>query len=173
MRLISIDPGTTTCGIAIWDIGDNFNIIDLTSFTLVIDRDIYLETRISMIRDYIFNIIKDVEPFQLIHESGFIDRFRPQAYGPIYAVIYNIREAFKLYFNYSDDERIFMYPPKNVKARLATGTADKSGMLEAVSSIDELKPFITLAETEHAIDAIAIGYTHLLNIREMPELLLL
>jgi len=173
MRLISIDPGTATCGVAIWDIDDNFNIMNLTSFTLNIDRNIYLETRISMMRDYLFNIIKDVEPFQLIHESGFIDRFRPQAYGPIYAVIYNIREAFKFYFNYSDDERIFMYPPKSVKARLTSGTADKFSMLEAVSNIDELKPFITLAETEHAIDAIAIGYTHILNIRDMPELLLL
>ena len=45
-------------------------------------------------------------------------------------------------------------------------------MLKAVSEIKELKQFIRGNETEHEIDAIAIGYTHLNLIKNVNEVLL-
>jgi len=172
-KLISIDPGTSTIGVAIWDIDKDFKIQDLSSFTIVIDTKIYTERRIKIVNEIVYDIINRHRPLQLVHESGFMDRFRPQAFGPIYATIFMIRQSFKDLYKYTDDHGIFMYSPKNVKATVDTGEADKFDMLRAVSTIVEIKPFLTGVETEHAIDAIAIGYTHLKNIRECNELLLL
>jgi len=173
MKMVSVDPGTSTCGVAIWDIDDDFKIVSLRSLTIKVNTEIYLDTRIKKVHDFLLKIYKEEEPVLLVHESGFIDRFRPQAYGPIYATIYMIRTSFRKYHDTTDDDFIFQYPPKMVKALMSTGEAGKLDMLKAVNDNKELKPFLTDTESEHAIDAIAIGYTHLTNIRYMPELLLI
>jgi len=176
MIFISVDPGTSTCGVVIWNIKfKNKKIIinKIDSFTITINRDIYVEVRIKKIYDIMVNIININQPTFLVHESGFLDRFRPMAFGPIYATILNIRQAFRDVYNTKNDDYLFMYSPKLVKSKVSTGEADKFDMFKAVTSINELKPFITGAESEHVIDALAIGYTHILNIRERPEILFL
>ena len=170
MRLVSVDPGTVTIGVAVWDINDTLTIDRLTSFTVYIPEFLPLNKRLDLIYHTFKDIFMDTEPFQLAHESGFINRFRPQAYGPIYTTIYLIKQA---YTETIGDYGMFAYPPKMVKAVVSKGTADKNDMLKAVNSIKELQPFITAKETEHEIDAMAIGYTHLLNIRNYPEILFL
>lgn len=173
MKMVSVDPGTSTCGVAIWDINDKFEIVSLNSLTIKVNTDIYLDTRILTVYDLLLNIFKEEKPMVLVHESGFIDRFRPQAYGPIYATIFIIRNSFRKYMETVNDDYIFQYPPKMVKALMSTGEAGKLDMLKAVKDNKELSPFLTDVESEHAIDAIAIGYTHLTNLRFMPELLLI
>ena len=174
MTLISIDPGTSTCGVVLWDIDDNdFSILGFDSLTITIDKSIYLETRINTIYKILKKIMVEYRPFQLVHESGFMDKFRPMAYGPIYATIYHVRQTYKELYRLGDDRGIFMYSPKYVKAMVNTGEADKVDMFDAVTNIDEIKPFLSNVESEHVIDAIAIGYTHIVHIRENPELLLL
>jgi len=169
MVMISIDPGTVTCGVAVWVIDDKFFIKDLYSFTIYINPDKELNKRMNDLY-YIFkDIFNDIEPFHLAHESGFINRFRPQAYGPIYTTIHLIRQA---YIETMGDYGMFAYPPKMVKSVVSKGTADKDDMLKAVTGIKEVSCFLTKKESEHEIDAIAIGYTHLLNIRNYPEILL-
>lgn len=176
MIFISVDPGTSTCGVVIWNIlfkNKKVIIKDINTFTITISRDIYVEERIKIIYDTMVNIIKINNPIFLVHESGFLDRFRPMAFGPIYATILNIRQAFRDVYNTKNDEYLFMYPPKLVKAKVNTGNANKFDMFNAVNSIKELKPFLIGYESEHVIDALAIGYTHILNIRETPEILFL
>ena len=170
MRMMSVDPGTTTCGVAIWTLNDRFAITDLTSYTIVIPAAMPLEQRLATLNNLIREIVRELKPLHLAHEAGFINRFRPQAYGPIYAAIYLIRNA---YMDIMGVDGLFSYPPKTVKAAVATGGAGKDEMLEAAYSIKEIEVFLTGAESEHAIDAILIGYTHLMNIREMPEILFL
>ena len=169
MRLLSIDPGTVTCGICIMDIDiPSFKVVNINTTTLYINNELDLETRLVTLYNYIRNLVIEIQPEQFAHEAGFINRFRPQAYGPIYAAIFMMRKAYRdvLPFN-----NMFSYPPKSVKAVMSTGTAGKDDMLLAVTKNKELKRFITGYETEHEIDAIAIGYTHLLNIRNNFELL--
>ncbi|RLF08142.1 MAG: hypothetical protein DRJ64_01640 [Thermoprotei archaeon] len=169
MRIVSVDPGTITCGVAVWDLDKNFRIVALYSFTIYISNDLELNARMDNLY-YIFkDIFKDTEPFHLAHESGFINRFRPQAYGPIYTTIYLIRQAF---IEEVSPYGIFAYPPKMVKAVVSKGTADKNDMYEAVYKIRDVVPFLTGKESEHEIDALAIGYVHILNIRNFPEVLL-
>ena len=168
MRLVSVDPGTVTCGVAVWDIDDRLAISSLYSFTIYINDKLSLNKRMDKLY-YIFkDIFTETKPFQLAHESGFINRFRPQAYGPIYTTIYLVRQAFTEIIG---DYGLFGYPPKTVKASVSKGYADKDDMFTAVNGIEEIKRFITGNESEHEIDAIAIGYTHLKNIREYPEIL--
>ena len=173
MTLVSVDPSTTTWGVATWELDDNFNIIDIDSYTITIPKDIYIETRINIAYGMLSRHLERVLPYQLVHESGFLDRFRPMAYGPLSAAIFCLRNAFKNLYELNDDVGIFQYPPKTVKASVMKGDADKDDMEIAVNSILELKPFLTGIESEHAIDAIAIGYTHIKNLRMYPELLLL
>lgn len=169
MKMISIDPGTTTCGVAIFFIDDiTFEIKNITSFTITIDNAIPLEFRLYKLYETLHKIILEVGPMHYVHESSFMNRFRPQAYGPIYAAIFMIRKAF---IDYNSTSGLFTYPPKSIKAVVSTGNADKDDMFKAVSSIQELSKFLTGMESEHAIDAMAIGYVHLLNIRQQPELL--
>jgi len=168
MRLISVDPGTVTCGVAVWDLNNEFKIDNLYSFTIFVDSDIDLNKRMDRLYNIFNNVFNELQPFQLAHESGFINRFRPQAFGPIYTTIYLIRQAF---INEISNYGLFSYPPKMVKAFVSTGGADKDDMFKAVNNIKEVKPFLTGFETEHEIDAIAIGYTHINNIRMYPEIL--
>ena len=169
MRMISVDPGTVTIGVVIWDLNNDFTIDNFKSFTIYIDPNKDLNVRMQDIYHIFNDVFKEEEPFHLAHESGFINRFRPQAFGPIYTTIYLIRQAF---INTIGVYGMYAYPPKMVKSIVSKGTADKDDMFTAVNSIKELKPFITGIETEHEIDAIAIGYSHLLNIRNYPEVLL-
>jgi len=167
--MISVDPGTVTVGVVIWDLNDDFTIYNFKSYTIYIDSNKSLNVRMESLYHIFKDIFYEEEPFHLAHESGFINRFRPQAFGPIYTTIYLIRQAF---IDTVSVYGMYAYPPKMVKSVVSKGTADKDDMFSAVNSIEELKPFITGIETEHEIDAIAIGYSHLLNIRNYPEVLL-
>lgn len=168
MKMMSVDPGTSTCGVALWDIDDKFNITGMNSFTITIPTTIELDKRLAMLNITIKKIVAEELPMHLAHEAAFIHRFRPQAYGPIYAAIYLIRNA---YSDIMGDAGMFAYPPKTVKAAVSTGDAGKDDMFAAANGIPEIKKHLTGKESEHAIDAILIGYTHLLNIRAVPEML--
>lgn len=65
-------------------------------------------------------------------------------------------------------------PPKIVKATFYDGTATKQDMLQSLQRIPELHSLIPSASslTEHEVDAIAIAYTLLLEIRRTPNILL-
>ena len=173
MIFISIDPGTSTLGVAVWDISflDNIKINDVTTFTVLIDSKQYIDRRVNQVYRTLIKLYEINQPTFIVHESGFMDRFRPMAYGPIYATIHNIRQAFRDYNKSFDYKDIYMYSPKYVKARIGKGTADKDDMLTAVKGIKELNVFLNDTESEHEIDALAIGYSHILNMRAMPEII--
>jgi len=171
MKMISIDPGTITCGVAVWDIDDNsFLIKHINTFTIILDAHLDLEFRLDILYNVLSNTVKEIKPLHYVHESAFINRFRPQAYGPIFAAIIMIRKA---YLDFNRNTGLFKYPPKSVKAIMDTGDANKLDMLEAVKRVKELSVFLRGDEDEHQIDAMSIGYVHLLNIRAQPELLLI
>lgn len=174
MIIASIDPGPTTCGVAFYTICDNtFQVLDLISYTVEVNSTVYLENRINIIYNRIKELMYIHRPFQLVHETSFLDRFRPMAVIPLSISIYLLRSIFKDMYGLGDHRGIFGYPPKSIKASMIKGDANKHDMFDAVTTIPELKSFITGLESEHEIDAIAIGYTHIKNFREQPELLLI
>ena len=170
MRVMGVDPGTMTCGVGFIDLDERFNIVNSFSFTIVIDGKIDLNERLDLLYHKLKDIIVYYNPYLLVHESGFINRFRPQAYGPIYTSIYLINRA---WIDIKGAHNIFSYPPKLVKSLVSTGDADKGDMLYAITNNPELNKFLTGRETEHEVDALLIAYSHILNIRATPEVLLL
>jgi len=172
MRIISIDPGTMHCGVVVWFINpNNLSIRDMLSFTIEVNPNLNVEDRIWLLKEKLLDIYIDFNPIHLAHESAFLNRLRPMAYGPIYTTINVIRKSF---IDYSGSfNSIFSYPPKLVKSFVSKGTANKDDMRSAVTNLKELQPFLTGYESEHEIDALAIGYGHILNIRQLNELLLL
>jgi len=174
-NIVGIDPGTNYAGYVTFTLDNDFNIVHIEPFLInlydnipsyhtgtVFDRLQYLDL---IVRDRFY---RD-QPIQLAIEAGFINRFRPQAYGPIANAIYVIENAYRHVLGMSS---IFEYPPKTVKATLITGNANKKDIYTAVSNIPELSKYLYPNISEHEVDAMAIGYTHILRLRKVPELLL-
>jgi len=175
-NIVGIDPGTNYAGYVTFTLDDNFNIVHIEPFLINLYDNIptYYTTSVFKRLLYLDIIVRDRfyrdQPIQLAIEAGFINRFRPQAYGPIANAIYVIENAYR---DITCTSSIFEYPPKTVKAKLSTGNADKHDVYTAVSSIPELSKYLYPNISEHEVDAMAIGYTHILRLREMPELLLM
>ena len=168
--MLSVDPGTVTIGIAVWDIDPNtLAIRNIITYTPYVNKDLNMEHRLFYIRNLFINIVEEHQPYMIAHENAFLHRFRPMAYGPLYTIISHLREAF---FNNFGMYNVYGYSPKSIKMNMIKGNADKDDMYLAVSSNKELSKYVNQYTDEHQIDAIAIGYTHLINIRKTPELLI-
>jgi len=171
MKLIGIDPGTNYCGVATFTV-ENFTITNLE--TRLIDStwiDTGLFDKLLNVYNETYKIFLETLPIWLAIEAGFINRFRPAAYGPISKCIFSIEKA---YYDATGLKNITELPPSIVKKFISqNGLATKGDMLTAVSNIPEISKFLKGNETEHEIDAIAIGYTKLKTFLDYPELLLL
>ena len=177
MTIVSIDPGTLHCGVAVWKLDNKtLSIKNIKTFTIEIDNNYDLEDRLTLLKKRLTNLWENIDeiPLHLVHESAFMNRLRPQAYGPIYTTIYIIRKSFLSYYKINNKDRIFAYPPKLVKSFIIKGDANKNDILNGVKKTEELITFIDeTKQSEHEIDAIAIGYTHIVNIRNYKEILTL
>ena len=171
MKIIGIDPGTNYCGVAVFTI-ENLKITNL--YTSLIDStwiNSGLFDRLLNVYNESFKIFTEERPFWLAIEAGFINRFRPAAYGPISKCIFSIEKAF---YDATGLKNITELPPSIVKKFISqNGLATKGDMLTAVRNITELSCFLSGNESEHEIDAIAIGYTQIKNLLNIPEYLLL
>jgi len=176
-NFIGIDPGTNYCGVAIFNINDDMTINNLNTILIDLTEPRYsiiennLNYRLERLYEITSEIFQDTLPVWLAIEAGFINRFRPAAYGPIAKSIFAIEKAF---MDNTGLRNITEYPPSIVKQVVSKhGLANKNDMFLAVSNIEELSKFLIGNESEHEIDAISIGYTQLINFRKYPELLIL
>jgi len=177
-KLLGIDPGTNFCGVSIFTIESLDKIVDVRTELIDISNPIYTDLsndlfyRLHRLEEAIKKLCLTEYPFMPIAlgiEAGFINRFRPAAYGPLAKSSFIIEHAFK---DITGSNLIVEYPPSIIKKRVSRqGLATKSDMLTAVLNNDELSPWLIGMETEHEIDAIAIGYCLLEDIRERPEIL--
>jgi len=173
--LLGIDPGSNFVGLAWLEVDVYCNVVSIDHFTIDLANPVYgvypntLNDRLRRLNGIIFDLCLDYNPFWLAIEAGFINRFRPAAYGPIAKSIFAIEDAFLSYLGMN---KITEYPPSIVKRKIAQqGLANKDSMRDAIMSISEINRFINPTATEHEIDAIAIGYTKILEIRERPEII--
>lgn len=172
MYIIGIDPGTNYCGVAIFKLNNNIEIENLNTILIDLTKESNssLFNRLNVLYNrlvYIFNLYI---PIYLAVEAGYINRFRPAAYGPIAKAIYTIEKA---YYDVTMLYNITEYPPSIVKNIISNnGLANKDDIEEAVYNIPDVEPFLTGYESEHEIDAISIGYTKIIEIRKYPEILI-
>jgi len=173
MKLLGVDPGSTTIGVAIFDIDDyKLTINNITTLTLNYSKPLkpifsnHITDKMFRLEQDIKTIVKEENIFWLAIEAGYISRAQPSAFGPLSKSMITIHRAF---IEASNSYNITEYSPSIMKSVLQTKSNHKDDMLKAVKKIKELKPFINDNQTEHEIDAIAIGYTKLLDGRKYPE----
>jgi len=167
--IVSIDPGTNT-GIAIYEISPkDFSIVSLETLTVVLSEYGDLLAKLVKIKKTIASIIETYNPIIVSVEAAFLNIRFPKAVMQLSQIISAIELTIK---TINSDIKIFEYPPKYIKKIIATGTADKDDMTEAVLKIKELSSNININHmSEHEVDAMSIGYVTLLEIRKTPFIL--
>lgn len=100
-------------------------------------------------------------------ENPFINRLRPNAFGPLVEVVAAVRLAVR---EYNPIVKFFTYEPSVIKKSVGAGAiAGKEAVKEAILKLNELNPcaLTSLADLdEHALDAVGVAYTHLLRYRK-------
>ena len=176
-RFIGIDPGLSNLGVAIFDI-DYYTdrILRIEAFTLVNDKlpnhtgfdvDTVTERTVKLykLRDSLQNLLCHYNPSHVVSEAPFYNRFMPMAFGALNEVVAIVHNAVLCW---NPNVGFHTVPPLTVK-KLVNTKAVKNDTVKgkelvklAISSIPEIMsvlvtPIDTLSE--HAIDAVAVGYS--------------
>ena len=176
-RIIGIDPGLANLGIAVFDIDyQTGKILRIQAFTIVNDKipdrtgfdiDFIAERTIKLhkLKHVIQWALEAYNPAYVVCEAPFYNRFMPMAYGALLEVVSMIHNAV---LEWNSNIGFHTVAPLLVK-KLVNTKAVKNDSLKgkelvkiAVSIIPEImnvleQPLDSLSE--HAIDAIAVGFT--------------
>jgi Holliday junction resolvasome RuvABC endonuclease subunit len=175
-KVLSIDPGLNRTGIAIYTIDMELRkAISLEAFTLVneklIDEIEFEETyhservfKLYRLKNAFTQIIRDCNPSAVVCESPFYSSFRPTAYASLVEVISHLHDCV---IQHNHNTLFRTVEPMVVKKTVgATLTNNKSSVKDAIMTIPDITTIaivdINMLD-EHAIDAIAIGYTFFKN----------
>lgn len=176
--IVGIDPGTNLLGFSIlrFDLR-NLEVISVEADTFKSERMIEEDDLITIThneriaklyaqKNNLLQLFNSVQPNWIACEHPFMNRFRPNAFGPLMECLFAIRTAA---IEYSQIVKFFTYPPSIIKKAVGAGAhTGKDPVKEAVLANKELSPneFTHLGHLDNnAIDAIAIAYTHLKEIR--------
>jgi Holliday junction resolvasome RuvABC endonuclease subunit len=176
--IISIDPGSTHVGIAAFNVDiKSLNILDINAWTIngakLAGKDTWTEelydnrfSRILAIEEELLRIYMFYKPTIVASESPFINNSFPAAGIALTEVMSAIKRSLLRYDRWM---HLYLIPPSSVKnAVFANGAAKKDIMQEKViqlfSSLYNGNIPIHLLD-EHSIDAIAVGYATLKNIK--------
>lgn len=170
-RLLAIDPGSNTMGIALMEI-DLYNreCVVGTAYTIngaqlmknypeIIATHGERNARLYAQKAHINNLLVHFEPHGVVCESPYMGRF-PQAYAALVECIHGIRQAVMEYDSTIGLQLIDPPTAKNAVGVKARGSQKEEvgeaiRHLEHVRYLDELR----LNELdEHAKDALAVGY---------------
>lgn len=169
-KIIAIDPGSQTLGIAIYTISSsNKAIIDIKTSTLYLENlpmnnlfnnSFSRDDKLVSLYNFMLNLFNSERPSAIALEAPFFNRFSPKAYGVLTEVVAYIKMAA---FNYSTLIDLINVEPLLVKKSIGSNYREgKDGVRDAVIRNNVLKPFLSNSITEHEYDAIAIGW-HLYN----------
>ena len=172
-RILSIDPGSNSLGVASLTIDPVSElIINIQAFTVHVEylyKTDYCESdednprinRMLKIQYEISKILDFYRPKLVVCESPFFNRLRPGAFAPLVEVMHTLRLAV---LNYGCLVPFYTIEPSIIKKAVgASHIGDKNAVNKAVKEIDEIvvaTPFSLDLLDEHAIDAIAIGYSY-------------
>jgi len=170
-NIIGIDPGNNT-GIAIYTLNDKLEIVNVSTHTIklsdVVSHEEYtLLTRVAYLSSVVEHLSVTYNPLAVVLESAFLNMRFPKAVIQLSQYTAALEQGF---YKNNSFIKILRYPPKYIKKHIgATGKADKDDMLTAVSNIPEISRYLTTGITEHAVDAMAIGYVGIDYFRSYPH----
>ncbi len=176
-NIIGIDPGSETLGLCIMEVDiQTLQIVKTSAQTFVgskmFEQNNWLSTihsartaRIQAHKQNLINHFRLLNPFNIACESPFYNPRRPNAYGVLVETLTMIRHAV---MEYDPWLQLYLIDPPTVKKSIgAPGNADKAIMLNTLKTVTELnldRPVEFL--DEHSIDAVAVAYCRLKQIRE-------
>lgn len=176
-NIISIDPGTNM-GVAIYTLdSDSGLVVGISTHVYSLNNHIctthklnnlLLKTQaIERACTSLYNLYK---PVAMVVEAAFLNSKFPKAVMQLSHFIATIDNTM---FRLNPLIKFFRYPPTYVKMGIgAGGNADKVAMRKQVSSIPEITNFLDVSKvSEHEVDALAIGYVGIMNIRDRPHVL--
>jgi Holliday junction resolvasome RuvABC endonuclease subunit len=172
-KLIAIDPGNNI-GISIYTLKNiTFEIVDIQTFTIILENRIpdYVFDKMFYKLQILNSVVMDLaaihRPLAVGIELPFLNSRFPKAVMQLSQYVSVIEAAF---YNVDPFIKFFKYPPKYIKAvGSGKGNADKNDMLKAVNNNNELNIHVNPnLLSEHEVDAILIGYTAILEIRQFP-----
>lgn len=179
LKLFGIDPGTEFCGVSIFEHVIKGDILSFTPLTINTNK-IYLPeaqlreeyhgdrfVRIMKVTTAFKELLAFHNPNAIACESPFFHKLHPTAFAPLVELVFALRNTS---MDYNPIIPFFLYPPRLVK-RIFTGDsfAKKDQMKLALFSKQDLLSKTTTDLTklsEHAIDAIGVGYTHIENLKK-------
>ncbi len=173
LRVLGIDPGTTTMGIAVLDWDLESPVIDVaTAFTLVAnDRQMgYQSTadlhgsrvaRLQLQADLVRGLLYDFRPHVVIAEAPFMGRFA-QSFSALVECVQTIRGVL---FEYDPHMPFNLIDPPSVKKAVGVAKgkmSDKEDVRRALSEQPDLRWHVNLSDLdEHSVDAVAIARYYL------------
>lgn len=171
INIIGLDPGNNL-GVSVIEVdSSDLTIKNILTRRYILDKHVGNEPLLkwNLIENIISSLLSDFNPYIVAMESAFLNVRYPKAIITLGAYTTILELTISKYLN---SNRIFKYPPKYIKKILGTGNADKVDMMKNVSSIKELNNKIDVTIiSEHEIDATAIAYTALLEVRKYPYVL--
>lgn len=173
-RLVSIDPGLTKCGVSIYRLSQDKEILSIDAFTLQNERVSQAtffddETtsdralRLERLRRALCGVLEHYKPAIVAHETPFYNRFRPMAFGALVEVVDAIKYAVYEVTPFSIITGVEpMLVKKAVNASKGKGKDPvKEGVRGTPSIMSRLAVDLDTLD-EHSIDAVAVGYATLL-----------
>ena len=177
--IVAIDPGNNL-GITIFTINSiDMSIVNIECKLYVLSDNIDMSIpsrRITNKLLYIGRICAYINsvynPLMLFTESAFINKRFPMAVMNLAPIMSMIQVGF---LQVNPGIKMLQYPPKYVKKYVkAGGNADKDDMARAIGVIPEISKYVdSKLISEHEVDAIAIAYVGLCDIRKYPHILYL
>jgi Holliday junction resolvasome RuvABC endonuclease subunit len=178
MNIVAFDPGTHCLGIATFFLDDNLNInsIQATTFNSlrllkqwnpdtykILSEDVH--ERVHVLKLTISEYFKHKNPDICVIEKMFYSKGSHTAYGALYLSISMITSIVKYNNPYIN---ICFYEPAFIKRSIGSIiSSDKQLVTNALKKIPEITLFVDLESYDsHAQDAMAIGYTHILQLRK-------
>lgn len=169
-RVISIDPGTNSFGIAILDIVQESKLYVRYADTINVEKisrpfiginEVHGEkvAKLFALERFLIEFLMENTPHRVVSESPYMGRF-PAAFGALVECLTAIRRAL---MTYDLNLPLNLIDPASVKQAIGVNgkSGDKSLMAKAVASLDGYIDFdegVVLSDLdEHAIDAIAVG----------------
>lgn len=172
LRLLAIDPGTSTLGVALlsWDFGPNFVVEHAFTAKVKDEDDTFTEmngNRLGRMRCLI-NVVDEelnsFEPHVIIAESPFLGRF-PQAFAALVELLTLLRLSVN---RYNSQLPLYTIDPKTVKKAVGVDLGkknDKDDVTQALRIHPDLAWNVDIETLdEHSIDAVAVGLYYLLNL---------
>lgn len=177
--IAGIDPGTTNIGLSFtainpvdWSItsvvAKTVNAENAESLIFAPAPETYAQSpsllRLHYLATQLTHEFMAIRPSLIVYEAPFYNPGRPGAYGPLLESVMAIHTAA---FNYNPNIPVVKYAPSLIKVSVgAKSDAGKIPIKDAVFKIPELLPYMNRGYSDHAIDAIAIAYTHITHLRK-------